>query len=91
VGAFGDGINGLEERDIIPRINDFAESGRPIFGVCLGMQLIMSRSEEFGTNAGLDLLPGRVRLLEPRENGSFKVPHISCDSLESNSTRNSAA
>ena len=83
VGAFGDGMKGLEERDLIPSIHDYAKSGRPILGVCLGMQLIMSHSEEFGTHAGLDLLSGKVRLLEPGKDGRFKVPHIGWDPLES--------
>ena len=82
VGAFGDGMKYLEERQLIPAIHDFANSGRPILGVCLGMQLIMSRSEEFGIHAGLDLLSGNVRQMVPGTKARFKVPHIGWNSLQ---------
>lgn len=83
VGAFGDGMKNLEERKLIPAIHDFANSGRPILGVCLGMQLIMSQSEEFGIHAGLDLISGNVRQMRPGEKTRFKVPHIGWNSLQS--------
>lgn len=83
VGAFGDGMKSLEERELIPVIHEYANSGRPILGVCLGMQLIMSRSEEFGIHPGLDLLSGNVRQMNPGPNGRFKVPHIGWNSLDS--------
>ena len=63
-------------------IKEFAASGRPILGVCLGMQLIMSRSEEFGRHEGLDLVPGEVRLLQPAAERRFKVPHIGWNLLD---------
>jgi glutamine amidotransferase len=83
VGAFGDGMKNLEERGLIPVIHDFANSGRPILGVCLGMQLIMSQSEEFGIHAGLDLISGNVRQMQPGKKARFKVPHIGWNSLQS--------
>jgi glutamine amidotransferase len=81
VGAFGDGMNNLRRLGLVPIINDYAASGRPLLGVCLGMQLIMTESEEFGHHKGLDLLPGRVRLLRPGSDRRFKVPHIGWNSL----------
>jgi glutamine amidotransferase len=84
VGAFGDGMQSLDERQLIPIINEYASSGRPILGVCLGMQLIMSQSEEFGIHNGLDLVSGRARRLEPGADAHFKVPHIGWNSLQSN-------
>ncbi|MCL0053824.1 imidazole glycerol phosphate synthase subunit HisH [Dehalococcoidia bacterium] len=81
VGAFGDGMNNLRERGMVPVIQEYAQSGRPILGVCLGMQLIMSTSEEFGIHQGLDLVAGRVRRLQPSGDGPNKVPHIGWNSL----------
>lgn len=81
VGAFGDGMDGLRSRNLVPVIKEFASSGRPVLGVCLGMQLIMSQSEEFGHNTGLDLLPGKVELLKPGEEPSYKIPHIGWNEL----------
>lgn len=60
VGAFQDGMRGLEERGLIDAVVDYAKSGRPLLGICLGMQMLASESEEFGTYRGLDLVPGRV-------------------------------
>jgi len=81
VGAFRDGMENLHTLGLVPTIKEFAASGKPILGVCLGMQLLMSESEEFGRHKGLDLLPGRVRLLNPGEDRRFKVPHIGWNSL----------
>ena len=85
VGAFGDGMKNLEERELVSTLQKYAESGRPILGVCLGMQLIMSQSEEFGLHAGLDLVPGNVRRLESDTKGGFKIPHIGWNALEKSS------
>jgi len=60
VGAFAEGMARLRERKLDAAIRDFARSGRPVLGVCLGMQFLMSSSEEFGTHPGLDLVRGRV-------------------------------
>jgi glutamine amidotransferase len=81
VGAFKDGMDNLRERDIISTIQEYTRSGRPILGVCLGMQLIMTHSEEFGLHEGLDLIPGNVRHLHLCENERLKIPHIGWDSL----------
>ena len=81
VGAFGDGMDNLQKLDLVSAINDFATSGRPVLGVCLGMQLLMSESEEFGHHTGLNLVPGKVRRLRPQGNGRFKVPQIGWNSL----------
>lgn len=80
VGAFGDGMSGLRERGLIEPITEFVESGRPFLGICLGMQLLMISSEEFGEHQGLGLVEGRVvRLKEGKER--VKVPHVGWNSL----------
>lgn len=83
VGAFADGIHELHERGLVDPIRRFAESGRPLLGICLGMQMMATVSEEFGKHQGLDLIPGRVREI-PRTatNGApLKIPHIGWSSL----------
>jgi len=78
VGAFADGMAGLEGRGLTGPLRDFAATGRPLLGICLGMQMLATLSEEFGQHAGLDLVPGRVRAL-PGEDAAgrpHKIPHI---------------
>lgn len=72
VGAFGDAMVELEKRRLIAPVVDYARSGRPFIGICLGMQLLFDESEESPGVAGLGLIPGRVRRFEP----GLKVPHM---------------
>jgi glutamine amidotransferase len=77
VGAFGDAMQHLQEsklRDVVIR---YAESGKPLLGICLGMQLLFTRSEEHGNHEGLNLLPGDV----VRFRGDYKVPHMGWNRL----------
>ena len=60
VGAYGDAMDGLGRRHLIEAIIEFAASGRPFLGICIGMQLMFDGSEEFGDHPGLGLIPGRV-------------------------------
>ena len=78
VGAFADGMNGLRERALVDPIRRFAASGRPLLGICLGMQMLATASEEFGEHEGLDLVPGRVvRLPNMTLDGlPQKTPHV---------------
>lgn len=61
VGAFGDGMVGLQMRGLIEPLKEVARQGKPFLGICLGMQLLFEFSEEMGHHQGLGLLPGRVR------------------------------
>lgn len=77
VGAFGDGMDGLRARGLIEPIKEIAASGRPLLGICLGMQLLLSESSEFGTHEGLGIIPGKVIRFSEQEKGSrIKVPHV---------------
>lgn len=78
VGAFGDAMDNLRRLDLINPIKDFIYLGKPFMGICLGMQLLFSRSEEFGVHNGLDIIKGNViRFPLKGEMGSkIKVPHI---------------
>lgn len=80
VGAFGDGMRELRARHLIDPILQFASTGRPLLGICLGMQLLLSESEEFGRHEGLGLIPGTVRLIQPTT--PVKVPHVGWNALK---------
>src|SRR5258708_1516577 len=60
VGAFGDGMAGLRRQGLDAVVRDVAARGTPLLGICLGMQMLLDESEEFGSTAGLGLIPGRV-------------------------------
>ena len=75
VGAFGDAMDTLHALDLVGPLRDVAASGRPLIGVCLGFQLLMRESEEFGAHAGLGLIDGVVRRLAPTT-ARAKVPQI---------------
>lgn len=83
VGAFKDGMAGLRERNLIEPIKSYAASGRPFLGICLGMQMMLETSEEFGEHAGLGLIPGMVTAIPSAgQNGiPRKIPHIGWNQL----------
>lgn len=83
VGAFSDGMQGLKERGLDKAICEFANSGRPLLGICLGMQLFATKSEEFGEHAGLGIVPGKVvAILKEELNGeALKIPFVGWSSL----------
>jgi glutamine amidotransferase len=72
VGAFGQGMENLRARGFLPAIYRSVEAGKPLLGICLGLQLLFEESEEMGRHQGLGLFPGRVK----RFMGPLKVPHI---------------
>jgi glutamine amidotransferase len=78
VGAFADGMAGLRERGLVQPIRDFAASGRPLLGICLGMQMLAGQSEEFGRHEGLGLIPGHVVPVPAADADGTpqKIPHI---------------
>ena len=83
VGAFKDGMAGLEKLGLIEPIRQKAAAGTPLLGICLGMQMLFDESEEFGLHKGLGLIPGRVvRIPDVDADGSpQRVPHISWNPL----------
>ncbi|MBE7414475.1 MAG: imidazole glycerol phosphate synthase subunit HisH [Deltaproteobacteria bacterium] len=78
VGAFGKAMEELERRDCVRAILDYAASGKPLLGICLGMQLLMREGSEFGGGRGLGIVEGRVVALkgEDMDGRRLKVPHI---------------
>ena len=83
VGAFRDSMKEISERGFGDAILRFAESGRPMFGICVGMQILFDGSDEFGDHAGLGILPGRVREVPKvdKHGVSLRVPHIGWNHL----------
>jgi glutamine amidotransferase len=84
VGAFRDCMKNLEQGGFIDPILKVINEGRPFLGICLGLQLLFSESEEFGLHRGLGLIPGRVLRFPAgmtREGEELKVPHMGWNSL----------
>ena len=83
VGAFAYGMDRLKSRNIDSIICDFVATGRPLLGICLGMQMLFDSSTEFGETIGLGLIPGQVLSLKSIMKGSDKLPHISWSEIHS--------
>jgi imidazole glycerol-phosphate synthase subunit HisH len=84
VGAFADGMAGLRERQLVGPLREFAASGRPLLGICLGMQLLADASEEFGVHEGLGLIHGRVVQIPPAtiDGSAQHIPRVGWTSLD---------
>lgn len=82
VGAFGDAAKKLRETGLDAMVKDIARRGTPIMGICLGMQLLLDKSYEFGEHAGLGLIPGEVRPIAEVIPAGFKIPHIGWNTLD---------
>jgi glutamine amidotransferase len=84
VGAFEQAMQELQKRDVVSAISEFVHTGRPLLGICLGMQLLFTESFEFGHHKGLDLISGKVirfkrdKAITP----SFKIPQIGWNRIE---------
>ncbi|MBI4184349.1 MAG: imidazole glycerol phosphate synthase subunit HisH [Proteobacteria bacterium] len=83
VGAFADGMAGLRARGLDAAVRAAAAAGRPLLGICLGMQMLFAESEEFGRHQGLGLIPGRVVAIPPSgaDGKPHKIPHIGWNGL----------
>lgn len=81
VGAFGDAMAALEQSGLDRVLKARHQSGKPILGICLGMQLFFESSNELGNTEGLGLLSGHIRRLNPSD-ACFKVPHMGWNTLE---------
>ncbi len=82
VGAFGDAMNHLEKSGMGDAVIEFAKSGKPLLGICLGMQLLFEKSYEFGEHKGLSLIEGEVVAFDKsRFKTPLKVPHMGWNEL----------
>ena len=82
VGAFGDAIGKLKAEGLDKIIKNEAENGKPLLGICLGMQLLFDKSYEFGEYDGLGLIKGNVVPMAGRIPESLKIPHIGWNALK---------
>lgn len=83
VGAFASAMQALMEYGLVPALQTLASKGTPLLGICLGMQLLLDESEEFGLTRGLGLIPGRV-IPVPNKTAygeTQKIPHIGWNGL----------
>ena len=82
VGAFKDAMTCLKERELDKAVHAFAKTGKPLLGICLGMQLLFESSEEFGQSEGLGLIEGSVVRFDSRKfSQHLKIPHMGWNEL----------
>ncbi len=81
VGAFGDAIAKLREAGLDALLTELAAAGKPLMGICLGMQLLFEKSHEYGEHTGLGLLPGEVIPMRGRLQPGLMIPHIGWNAL----------
>ena len=75
VGSFPNGMKKLHEHDLVSIIKNFSKSNKPILGICLGMQLLFEKGEEFESTQGIGLIKGVVKLINDKT--KVKLPHVS--------------
>lgn len=82
VGAFGDAAEKLRDSGLFEFVKEQALSGKPMMGICLGMQLLFEKGYEYGEHDGLGLIKGSVKPLTDVIDKSLKIPHIGWNSLK---------
>ncbi|HIJ49953.1 MAG TPA: imidazole glycerol phosphate synthase subunit HisH [Nitrospinae bacterium] len=84
VGAFKACMDNLEKFDLIDTVKQSVQSGKPFLGICLGLQLLFSQAEEFGSVSGLDILKGKVVGFKdaPNFGDPLKIPHMGWNNVE---------
>ena len=81
VGAFGDAADKLRERGLFDVLRNLANDGKPLLGICLGMQLLFEKGYEYGEHEGLGLIQGAVRPIAEVIPEGLKIPHIGWNAL----------
>lgn len=84
VGAFGDAADKLRESGLDAVVINEAKKSKPIMGICLGMQLLLEKSFEYGEHEGLGLIPGEIRPISDVIPSDLKIPHIGWNALKMN-------
>lgn len=87
VGAFGDAALKLESTGLADVLKEEAAKGKPLMGICLGMQLLLETGYEYGVHKGLGLIPGEIRPIEEQIPADYKIPHIGWNALQFSSPR----
>jgi glutamine amidotransferase len=83
VGAFSHAMEKLHLYGLVSVIEDHTALGKPLLGICLGMQILLSSSEEFGSSKGLGLIAGKIVKLSPKDPDYQKLPHVSWNEIYS--------
>ena len=81
VGAFEDAARKLRDSGLADLLKELAFSGKPLLGICLGMQMLFEKSYEYGEHEGLGLIPGNVRPIRDVIPADYKIPHIGWNGL----------
>lgn len=81
VGAFADAIRKLRESGMEKVVLEEAAKGKPLLGICLGMQMLLEKNYEYGEHEGLGLIQGSVKPIAPMIGAGLKVPHIGWNAL----------
>ena len=81
VGAFEDAAEKLRNSGLADLLTELAGQGKPLLGICLGMQLLFEKSYEYGEHAGLGLIPGSVKPIRDVVPADYKIPHIGWNGL----------
>ena len=81
VGAFEDAAKKLRESGLADLLKELAAQGKPLLGICLGMQLLFEKSYEYGEHEGLGLIPGSVKPIRDVIPADYKIPHIGWNGL----------
>jgi len=87
-GAFASGMKGIRKRHLTRSIKNHYRKGKPILGICLGMQILFTKGYEFGACKGLDIIAGKVVRFPEFKNKNVKVPHIGWNNLTANNINN---
>ena len=82
VGAFEDAARKLRDSGLAELIKDLAHAGKPLMGICLGMQMLFEKSYEYGEHEGLGLIPGAVKPIRDVIPADYKIPHIGWNGLK---------
>ncbi|MBR6769444.1 MAG: imidazole glycerol phosphate synthase subunit HisH [Clostridia bacterium] len=82
VGAFGDAAEKLRASGLFNALVEEATNGKPLLGICLGMQLLFEKSYEYGEHKGLGLIPGEIRPIADVIPADYKIPHIGWNALD---------
>lgn len=82
VGAFGDAAQKLFASGLADLLMELTNDGKPILGICLGMQLLFEKSYEYGEHKGLGLIKGSVKPIQERVSDDYKIPHIGWNGLK---------
>ena len=87
VGAFGNAMKQIEKYNLHSTILEYAKSNKPLLGICLGMQILLTVSYEFGVHKGLGLIEGKVIKISNEKNREIKIPHMGWNEIYPNNNK----